>query len=200
MHTTFKELHDWNACKPSYKKLGKALGGIRNYGRNTPIKLSQILDICGLDDTFWVLMRLKLINECMQDLQLFACDCAERALPIFEASFPDDKRPRDAINTARRYIAGGAPESEFRVAEAAAWAAARAVSWAARTAADAAAEAASWAARAARTDGTAADAADAARTATWAAGDACAAEYAAQTEMLNKILRKWERTPPTEER
>jgi len=177
MLTKFKELHDWNACKPSYKKLGKALGGIRNYGRNTPIKLSQILDICGLDDTFWVLMRLKLINECMQDLQLFACDCAERALPIFEASFPDDKRPRDAINTARRYIAGGAPESEFRAAEAAA--------------------------RAARTDGTAADAADAARTArtaTWAAGDACAAEYAAQTEMLNKILRKWERTPPAEER
>ena len=180
MHTTFKELHDWNACKPSYKKLGKALGGIRNYGRNTPIKLSQILDICGLDDTFWVLMRLKLINECMQDLQLFACDCAERVLPIFEASFPDDKRPRDAINTARRYIAGGAPESEFRAAEVAA-----------RAAAGDAGDAV-WAARAAGT---------AVRAASWAAGTAGYArntEYAAQTEMLNKILRKWERTPPTE--
>ena len=34
---------------------------------------------------------------------LFACDCLERALPFYEREFPDDMRPHQAIETARRY-------------------------------------------------------------------------------------------------
>jgi len=34
---------------------------------------------------------------------LFAADCAERALPIYEAQHPNDKRPREAIVARRSY-------------------------------------------------------------------------------------------------
>ena len=33
--------------------------------------------------------------------RLFAADCAERVLPLFEAVFPNDGRPREAIRAAR---------------------------------------------------------------------------------------------------
>lgn len=36
-------------------------------------------------------------------LALWAADCAERVLPLFEAAQPDDKRPREAISAARRW-------------------------------------------------------------------------------------------------
>ena len=209
MHTTFKELHDWNACKPSYKKLAKKLGGIKTYGQNTPIKLSQILDICGLDDCFWVLERATLNKNYTREIRLLGCDRAERVLPIFESEHPEDLRPRHAIETARRYAIGDASKEELR---AAGWEAARAAGWDAAGAAGAvralrAAWAADWdplaaagAVRAARTatrdaawDATRDAAWDAARTAAWDA------ECPAQTQMLRDVLLRLERIPPAEE-
>ncbi len=102
-------------------------------------------------------------------LRLFACDCAEQTLPIFERDYPEDKRPRHAIETARRFANGEATCEELAAAGAAAgaaWDAAGAAAWdAARDAAwDAAWDAALDAAW------TAEDAAgDAGRAAAWAA-------------------------------
>ena len=62
--------------------------------------------------------------------RLFAADCAEHVLPIFEKTFPDDKRPREAIQAARDFANG-----KISVA---AWAAARAAARAAGAAAGAA--------------------------------------------------------------
>lgn len=75
--------------------------------------------------------------------RLFACDCAERVLPLFERECPGDTRPRAAIETARGFALGQATAKELD----AAWAAARAAAW---DAARAAARAALAAARAAR--------------------------------------------------
>ena len=100
--------------------------------------------------------------------RLWACECAGHVLHIFEKAYPDDKRPRRVIETARRYALGAATDEELAAAGAA-WAAA----WAARTAAWAAARAAAWAAWDA-----AGDAGDAAWGA-WAAGDAAWAAGAA---------------------
>ena len=73
--------------------------------------------------------------------RLFACDCAERALPIYERDYPKDKRPREAIRVARMFAQGKATNDEL----AAAWAAAGAAAWAAAGAAAwAAARAAAW--------------------------------------------------------
>ena len=38
--------------------------------------------------------------------RLFACDCADHVLPLFERSFPHDDRPRTAIAAARAYAYG----------------------------------------------------------------------------------------------
>jgi hypothetical protein len=48
--------------------------------------------------------------------RLFACDCAERVLDIFERAFPNDDRPRNAIQTARRYANGKATHVELKTA------------------------------------------------------------------------------------
>ncbi len=83
--------------------------------------------------------------------RLFAADCAEHVLHLYEDVYSNDSRPREAIAAAREYADAGA-------AGAAAWAAAWRAAWAARDAARdaagvavwAAAWAAAWAARDAR--------------------------------------------------
>ena len=56
---------------------------------------------------------------------LWAADCAERVLPLFEDVFPGDDRPRKAIEAARAWARGEIRVSEARTAALAAHAAAR---------------------------------------------------------------------------
>jgi hypothetical protein len=74
-------------------------------------------------------------------LRLFAADCAERVLPIFERERPNDDRPRKAIEAARQFANGEISAAARAAAWVAAWAAARA---AARDAARVAARVAAW--------------------------------------------------------
>lgn len=121
-----------------------------------------------------------------RELRLFACDCAERALPLFELVYPQDQRPREAILVARRYADGQATYTELDAARVAAWDAvgdaATAAAWdaagaTARTPAWEAARTAAWAA-------SRADAWDAARAAPWAASRAAAWDAAWEAETL----------------
>ena len=126
-------------------------------------------------ELLWTLWK-----TCEQDrtsLVLCACDIAERVLPIFEARYPDDNRPREAILIARKFVDGDATLDEVRATADAASAvyAARASSDAARAAAYAS-EAAARAVYAARA---AAYAADATADATAYAIHAAYAAYAA---------------------
>jgi hypothetical protein len=75
-------------------------------------------------------------------LALWAADCAEHVLPLFEAERPDDDRPRRAIDLGRAWARGEIPWSEARTAAGHANAAARDLRGAARHAAYAAAQAA----------------------------------------------------------
>jgi hypothetical protein len=59
--------------------------------------------------------------------RLFAADCAEHVLHLYEEKYPDEKRPRRAIEMARKFARGEASNDEL----AAAWDAARAAAWAA---------------------------------------------------------------------
>ena len=101
------------------------------------------------------------------ELRMFAADCAEHVLYLFERDYPNDNRPRKAIEAARAFANGEIDA----LARAAAWDAARAAAWGAvGAAAWAAARAAAWDAA-----GGAVGAAawDAARAAAWdAAGGA----------------------------
>ena len=82
--------------------------------------------------------RVETWNE--MNLRLFAADCAERVLPIFEKRSPNDDRPRKAIEVARRFARGEATKEERAAAGDAAGDAAWAAAWAAAW--DAAGEAA----------------------------------------------------------
>jgi hypothetical protein len=150
--------------KPCYDQLEVE----KLWGENESLTLLEIcqLDI-PIDDIIWAVSRLMP----KKDARLFACDCAEHVLCLFERDYPDNKRPRDCIEVSRKYANGevgdAAMDAAWDAAWAAAWAAARA---AAGAAAWAAAMAAAGAARDARD--AARDARDAAGAAAWAARDA----------------------------
>ena len=159
--TSFALLHEAQACKERYRHLAAALGGITEYGKVKPVPLSVILETNGLDDALWALCAVQPEQKelCEHLARLFACDCAERVIHLYEQAYPDDKRPRQAIDVARKFARGEITADELAAAWAAAGAAAVA---AARDAARAAARDAAWAAAWAA-------AGDAARDAAWAA-------------------------------
>jgi hypothetical protein len=116
--------------------------------------------------------------------------CAESVLSIFEDKYPSDKRPRNAINAAKKYLSH--PTNENKTA--AAYAAASAAASAYAAASDAAASDAAYAAYAAASD--AAASAYAAAYAAAYASDAAYAAYAAYAaasdaaDLKEKLLRK----------
>ena len=183
--TTLNASRAASPCHDGWTELLKHLG--KTSADDEPLSLLTVLDSNGLDDALWVLDNTKCDPRLARH---FGAWCAEQVLPIFEAAYPNDMRPRNAIAVARnddattdaaRYAARAATEAAreadwyaARAAGEAAWYAARA---AARAAGDAARAAAWYAARAAG---------DAARAAAWyAARDAA---RAAQELQLRKML------------
>ena len=76
-------------------------------------------------DTKFAAERMRLV-ECVavadeRLLRLFACDVAEDVLPIFEKARPNDRRVRECIEAARRFVNGDATRAELTAAQAAAW-------------------------------------------------------------------------------
>lgn len=80
------------------------------------------------------------------ELRLFAADCAERVLHYFESDSPKDLRPRQAIETARKFALGQATQAQLGAADSAAWDSAISVRGSAHYAAKASAESATLAA------------------------------------------------------
>jgi hypothetical protein len=131
LFTTFNLTHKSNACVESYRKMADALGGITKYGKDTDIPLGQVIEVLGIEDAIWTLRCTtkpadKFIIE-------FACRCAEYCLKNYEDLYPDDKRPRKAIEAARLYSEGKINLEELTAAESAAgsaaWSAARSAAW-----------------------------------------------------------------------
>jgi hypothetical protein len=118
-----------------------------------------------------LLRRLDAWND--RTARLFAADCAEMVLPLFERVYPSDSRPRDAIAAARAVARGEIYVNALACAASAA-SAAKNAAWASDAASDAAAAYTYAAAYAA-------DAAAAAAAAAYADAAAAAAAYAAAT-------------------
>jgi hypothetical protein len=157
-----------------------------------------------------VVRRARLVREIItwneRTARLFACDCAEVVLPLWEAWTPDDARPRETIGVARRFAHGEATVKELAAARTAARTAARdagrvatgaaawTTAWDAAWAAAGAARAATWDAAGAAAWAAAGAAARATRAATgaaWAAWAAAgdAARDAARAEQLRMLLK-----------
>ena len=69
-----------------------------------------------------LLKKLESWNE--KKARLFAAECAEHVLPIFEKEYPQDDRPRKAIEAARDFANGKIDAAARNAAGVAAWAAA----------------------------------------------------------------------------
>ena len=125
--TTFEKLNAAGACAERYKHLARELGGIKKYGRDTPITLLQILDSNGMGDLFWALANaVETTPDLDRILRLFACDCAERALRLErDAGRELDPRSWAAVAVSRQFAVGEATAGEL----AAAGNAARDVAW-----------------------------------------------------------------------
>jgi hypothetical protein len=165
--TTLKAIRQHRPCglehgsTNGYQKLVKFLG--KDYGDETPIRFSQIVESNGVEDAYWCLCALP--EEHDNEVRLLLANIAERVLHIYEAKHPNCKKPRQAIEASRAFARGEISKDELDAALDAAWAAA-----------GAAAEAAAWAA---------------ARAAAWAAAGAAAggaeeSERKAQAELLIK--------------
>ena len=189
INTTFAKAKEARACIRSYRKMAKALGGIEEYGKDTPIPLLKVLETCGLQDAIWC---LQCTLESSENILIeFACRCAEHVLYIFENAYPNDSRPRQAIEAARICIT-----NKTKAAGVAVYATKAAV---AGVYATKAAEAAVYAARAAvyaavaavDAAGAAVDATKAAEAAVYAAG---AAAYATKAAVAGGAAeREWQR-------
>lgn len=122
LKTTLKELRKARACTDRYTLLRKGLGA--NYGDSTPITMTQILDLNGLDDCLWAILNTQ-NGKADKLLRLFARDCTKHVLPIYEKHYPNDPRVQDCIAVARRSAIGEVTEQAQTAARTAAWGAAR---------------------------------------------------------------------------
>jgi hypothetical protein len=170
MNTTLNRIRSYAPCASGWATLLTGLG--KTHADDEPLPLVRILEINDLDDAIWA---LRAVDDCPQ-IRLFACACARQALPIWDAAYPNDRRPLTAIETAERFARGEVPNDELDAARAAAW-----------DAAGAAAGAAAWdAARAAARDAARAAARDAAWDAAGAAAGAAA--WDAQTQLFKEYF------------
>ena len=180
--TTLNRLKSAGACAARYEHLVKALGGVK-FDHDAPINLLTILEHNGQDDCLWALCATE--QNCDVVARLMACDFAEQVLPIFEAKYPDDKGPRLAIETGRRFARAECSADELAASE---LAASEAAAWATWATSEAAARAA-WAASEAAARAAWAAAARAARAAAKAAARAAWAAARARTDQLEIIKR-----------
>ena len=148
MQTTLNKIKEHSPCVDGWEKLLNYLG--KTQSDNEVLELRTILKSNGLDDTIWA---LRAVDDKDKQIRLFAADCAELALPIYEKQYPNDNRQRLAIQAARDYANGFITNEKLYSARAAAIDSARAGSDAARVAWNAARAAASDAAWAAASNG-----------------------------------------------
>ena len=134
------KVSDLQLCASGYH--GCKDGDILEYLRDNIYEVETRGEVRDGNDKFTA-HQIRLVRKCEGwnevTARLFACDCAAHVLKIFEKQCPNDKRPRECIQTARKFAHGKATPEERAAAGDAAWDAARA---AARDAARAAARAA----------------------------------------------------------
>ena len=120
LYTTLNKIRGYDPCEPEFGDFVKSLNG--RYGDDEDIPFSEMLKHTGIENVLWSLNTITLTELQEKMLRLFGCDCAEHVLHIFEAKYPGDPRPRNAIATARRYANGLATKEELDRAVSSAWA------------------------------------------------------------------------------
>lgn len=157
MRTTYKKIKSFKPCFEGWKTLLENTNPEMDMTKE--IDLMDILKSNGIKDAVWALRCWDYMDWC-----LFICEVAESVLPIFEEKYPEDDRPRKALQAIRDYKAGIITKQDLENAAAAAYATAAAAHDA-------------YAASAAASAATASTADDAMAAAAYAANAAAAAAY-----------------------
>lgn len=146
-----------NATARDWLRKNKACDEGYRWASRECATLSEVWETARPEWLVWVATRPGVLGD--RTLWEFSCWCAEQALPQWYAAYPDDHRPRAAIEARRGWLAGIVTDSELsaarsaaesagsaaaaawsaaesaRSAAAAAWSAARSAAWSARSAA-----------------------------------------------------------------
>jgi len=116
LQVTVKQIMEWDPCEGYTEEVVKGLFSGRIY-----LNAKQILDLdISIADKFWAVLREELIPA--EILYEFGCQCAERVLPIWEEKYPDDDRPRKAIEAKRAWMRGEITDKELKEAGGSAYA------------------------------------------------------------------------------
>jgi hypothetical protein len=98
--TTLADIRAADPCSNGFAKIRDHLGVSPADAKENhePFPVALLLETNDLGDALWVLDNV-IGNKRL--CRLFAADCAESVLPIFERHRPDDDRPRHAISVGR---------------------------------------------------------------------------------------------------
>lgn len=97
LYTTLNLLREHCACTEDYETLLRAVG--LHFPKDDHIDLLTVLESNGLDDALWC---LRATTEDSKSVSVsFSIFCAESVLPIWEKHYPNDDRPRKAIEAAK---------------------------------------------------------------------------------------------------
>lgn len=110
--TTLNRIRACEPCRPGWRKLLDYLG--KDFDPDAEINLLTLLDSNNVPDLLWTLQAT--VQDSRRVASQLAIEFAEQALPMFERRYPDDARPRRAIQAARDYLDGKIAVEELRAA------------------------------------------------------------------------------------
>ena len=104
---TLNVIKSKSPCTSGWEKLLKSFD--KTKADETPVSIAHLLDSNGINDTLWVIFNcipdeLQHKRNMLADLAEPAIKAAESVLHIFEEKYPEDKRPRDAIENAKENL------------------------------------------------------------------------------------------------
>ena len=112
LHVTLEIARGTEQGKSDRQKLAKHVGGVRKYGRKTPIPLTVVLDVLGLNTALWWLEHT--LEDSARIDRLLAADYAEHMLKHFEEGCQKAVgRLKELIEAARRFARGEILEPEI---------------------------------------------------------------------------------------
>ena len=109
MNVDIDRLKEKNACKSGIAWL-ESLGTV-----DGSEIIKKGIELERWSDLRWGLSRLMTKEQCVE----WAIFCAEQVIDVFEKNFPSDKRPRQAIRDARKYLTCPSEENNKAAAAAA---------------------------------------------------------------------------------
>lgn len=115
IYTTYNQACKYNACERALVAWDKHVGGIKKFGANTQIPLTDILDVLGIDDCLWAFSAVQ--DKEVADIiaTKFLTAIVDRTLIYFESEYPEDNRPRQAIEVLRAYLLNPSKETSRAV-------------------------------------------------------------------------------------